>query len=69
MYTDGEYILYPDVAEFVRTDGAPPNHHYVGICNWAPATSKPDWWERMCSDPNPKVFISLGSSGPIRVFA
>jgi UDP:flavonoid glycosyltransferase YjiC (YdhE family) len=67
MFTDGDYVLYPDVREFVPTNGAPPNHHYVGICNWAPSTPKPEWWERMCADPNRKVFISLGSSGPIRV--
>jgi UDP:flavonoid glycosyltransferase YjiC (YdhE family) len=67
MFTDGDYVLYPDVREFVPTNGAPPNHHYVGICNWAPSTPKPEWWQRMCADPNPKVFISLGSSGPIRV--
>jgi UDP:flavonoid glycosyltransferase YjiC (YdhE family) len=67
MFTDGDYVLYPDVREFVPTDGAPPNHHYVGICDWARSAPKPEWWERMCADPNPKVFISLGSSGPIRV--
>jgi len=67
MFTDGDYVLYPDVREFVPTNGAPPNHHYVGICNWAPSMPKPEWWDRMCADPKPKVFISLGSSGPIRV--
>jgi UDP:flavonoid glycosyltransferase YjiC (YdhE family) len=67
MYTDGDYVLYADIPEFVPTPGAPPTHHYVGICDWAPPISKPDWWDRMCEDPKPKVFISLGSSGPIRV--
>ena len=67
MYTDGDYVLYPDVPEFLPTDGAPPNHCYVGTCSWAPIAGQPEWWERMLSDPKPKVFISLGSSGPIRV--
>jgi UDP:flavonoid glycosyltransferase YjiC (YdhE family) len=67
LYTDGDYVLYADVPEFLPTPGAPPNHHYVGICDWAPAIPKPDWWDRMCQDPKPKVFISLGSSGPVRV--
>jgi UDP:flavonoid glycosyltransferase YjiC (YdhE family) len=67
MFTDGDYVLYPDVREFVPTNGAPATHYYVGICNWASSTPKPGWWGRMCADPNPKVFISLGSSGPIRV--
>ena len=67
LYTDGDYVLYADVPEFLPTPGAPPNHHYVGICDWAPPIAKPDWWDRMCQDPKPKVFISLGSSGPVRV--
>jgi UDP:flavonoid glycosyltransferase YjiC (YdhE family) len=67
MYTDGDYVLYADVPEFVATEGAPGNHHYVGVCQWAPPIPKPDWWERMCEDPKPKVFVSLGSSGPVRV--
>ena len=67
MYTDGDYVLYPDVPEFVPTEGRPANHVYVGICDWAPSSAKPDWWERMLDDPRPKVFISLGSSGPLRV--
>ncbi len=66
MYTDADYVLYPDVPEFVATDHPPANHCYVGICNWSPPIPKPDWWERMCTDPRPKVFVSLGSSGPVR---
>jgi UDP:flavonoid glycosyltransferase YjiC (YdhE family) len=67
LYTDGDYVLYADVPEFLPTPGAPSNHHYVGICEWAPPIAKPEWWGRMCQDPKPKVFISLGSSGPVRV--
>jgi len=67
MYTDGDYVLYPDVPEFLPTSGAPPNHCYVGACSWAPETVQPKWWGRMLSDPKPKVFISLGSSGPITI--
>lgn len=67
LYTDGNYVLYADVPGFLPTPGAPPNHHYVGICDWSPPIPKPDWWDRMCQDPKPKVFISLGSSGPVRV--
>ena len=67
LFADGDYVLYADVPEFVPTHGAPSNHHYVGICDWSPPIPKPEWWERMCDDPKPKVFVSLGSSGPIRV--
>ena len=67
MYTDGDYVLYPDIPEFVPTRDAPASHCYVGICEWSPPAAKPDWWDRMIEDPKRKVFISLGSSGPVRV--
>ena len=65
MYTDGDYVLYPDIPEFVPTPGAPSNHYYVGTCDWNPAVAKPDWWARMCGESKPKIFVSLGSSGPV----
>ncbi len=65
MYTDGDYVLYPDVPEYVPTTNLPSNHHYIGICEWNPPTPKPEWWDKMLSDPRPKVFVSLGSSGPL----
>jgi UDP:flavonoid glycosyltransferase YjiC (YdhE family) len=67
MYTDGDYVLYPDIPEFLPTSSLPKNHHYVGICEWTPPAAKPEWWERMLQDSRPKVFVSLGSSGPVRV--
>ena len=66
MYTEGSYVLYPDIPEFVPASNLPASHRYVGICPWTPSTAKPDWWDRMLADPKPKVFISLGSSGPLR---
>jgi len=67
MYTDADYVLYADVPEFIPTADAPPNHVYIGICDWEAPVQKPDWWDRMIADPRPKVFVSLGSSGPLRV--
>jgi UDP:flavonoid glycosyltransferase YjiC (YdhE family) len=67
MYTEGDYVLYADIPEFVPTCNAPGNHRYVGICEWEPSAAKPVWWGRMIEDPKRKVFISLGSSGPVRV--
>lgn len=67
MYTEGDYVLYPDVPEFVPTYDRPKNHYYLGICQWTPPIPKPDWWQRMTDDPNPKAFIALGSSGALRV--
>jgi UDP:flavonoid glycosyltransferase YjiC (YdhE family) len=66
LYTEGDYVLYPDIPEFVPVSNAPKSHRYIGICPWTPATPMPDWWPGMVADPKPKVFISLGSSGPQR---
>ncbi len=67
MYTDGDWVLYPDVAEYIPTPNRPETHLYVGICDWVPPMEKPAWWERMLADRRPRVFISLGSSGPLHV--
>lgn len=67
MMTDGTYVLYADVPEFVTTHNLPANHHYLGICQWNPPVPKPDWWARMSADPKPKVFVALGSSGSLCV--
>ena len=67
LYTDGDYVLYADIPEFVPALNLPDHHHYVGTCPWTPPAAKPEWWTRMVDDPKPKVFVSLGSSGPLRV--
>jgi UDP:flavonoid glycosyltransferase YjiC (YdhE family) len=67
MYTDADYVLYPDVPEFVPAINLPKNHRYLGICLWAPPVPKPDWWNRMEDDPRPKALVALGSSGAVRV--
>jgi UDP:flavonoid glycosyltransferase YjiC (YdhE family) len=66
MYAEGDHVLYADVPEFIPTTGAPANHRYVGPCNWELSAPKPEWWGRMLDDARPKVFVSLGSSGPVR---
>jgi UDP:flavonoid glycosyltransferase YjiC (YdhE family) len=67
MYTEGSYVLYADIPEFVPTVDRPPTHRYVGICPWTSSATKPEWWDRMRADPKPKVFVSLGSSGPVEI--
>lgn len=66
MYTDADYVLYADIPEFVPTTNLPETHHYVGICPWTPPTPKPEWWDRMRADSRPKIFVALGSSGPLK---
>ena len=69
MYTEGNYVLYPDVPEFVPTDGAPSSHRYVGVCEWTVPMPKPEWWGAAMADRRPRVFVSLGSSGAVRIMA
>jgi UDP:flavonoid glycosyltransferase YjiC (YdhE family) len=67
VYTDGDWVLYPDVPEFVPTPGRPSNHLYVGACEWTAPVERPSWWSALLNEQRPIVFISLGSSGPLRV--
>lgn len=67
MYTSGDHVLYADVPEFVPIPNLPPTHRYVGPCTWELPGEKPPWWDSMIADPRPKVLISLGSSGPVRI--
>lgn len=67
MYTEGDHVLYADIPEFVPTPGAPSTHRHIGICEWTSPSAKPEWWDRMAADPKPKVWVTLGSSGPLRV--
>ncbi|MCA1563443.1 MAG: glycosyl transferase family 1 [Acidobacteria bacterium] len=66
VYTAGDLVLYPDVPEFVPVAEAPSHHHFIGPCAWSAAARKPDWWGEVMSSSNPRVFVSLGSSGPIK---
>ena len=66
IYTAGDLTLYPDVPEFVRLPGAPDHHHFIGTCPWSPHVPKPPWWNDMVASSQPKVFVSLGSSGPVK---
>jgi UDP:flavonoid glycosyltransferase YjiC (YdhE family) len=67
MYTDGNYVLYPDIPEFIPAFDLPDNHFYLGTCPWTPAAALPSWWGRMLDDLKPKVFVALGSSGSSQV--
>jgi UDP:flavonoid glycosyltransferase YjiC (YdhE family) len=66
IYTAGDIVLYPDVPEFVRLTGAPGHHHFIGTCAWPMHVTKPPWWNDVMASSQPKVFVSLGSSGPIK---
>lgn len=62
----GDYTLYPDVPELVKTRAAPSNHVYLGPVPWSPSVPLPDWWQGL--DPSlPTVYVTLGSSGAAHV--
>lgn len=60
--THGDHTLYADLPELVPTPGRPPNHRYLGPVPWSPPVPLPPWWEAL-PEGNPKVYVSLGSSG------
>lgn len=66
IYTAGDLVLYPDVPEFVPLGAIPAHHHYIGPCLWNCSDAKPAWWDAVMDSPQPKIFVTLGSSGPIK---
>jgi UDP:flavonoid glycosyltransferase YjiC (YdhE family) len=66
IFTAGDMVFYPDIPEFVPLGFRPAHHHFVGQCPWTLARPNPEWWEEVMAFSEPKVFVSLGSSGPIR---
>lgn len=66
VYTSGDFVLYPDDPEFVPLQRTPAHHHFIGPCCWSPELPRPEWWSAAMNSPRPKVFVSLGSSGPVK---
>jgi UDP:flavonoid glycosyltransferase YjiC (YdhE family) len=65
-YTWGDYTFYADLPELVPTVGLPPTHRYLGPILWSPAVPMPPWWESIPTD-RPLIYVTLGSSGQVRV--
>ncbi len=66
IYAAGDLVLYPDIPEFVPVPKAAPHHHFIGIPPWSAPSQIPAWWDTVMASPEPKVFVSLGSSGPVK---
>lgn len=69
IYTAGDFTLYPDIPEFAPVSTLPSSHHYIGACPWSVDTfntARPAWWNDVMHSPRQKIFISLGSSGPVK---
>jgi UDP:flavonoid glycosyltransferase YjiC (YdhE family) len=65
FYTTGNLVLYPDIPELVPIAQA-PHHHFIGICPWSAPSPKPGWWDEAMASSRPRVFVALGSSGPVK---
>lgn len=61
-YTWGDYTLYADIPELVKTRHLPRNHRFLGPVLWSTQTPLPEWWDTLPQD-KPIVFVTLGSSG------
>ncbi|MEO1104233.1 MAG: nucleotide disphospho-sugar-binding domain-containing protein [Pseudomonadota bacterium] len=62
LFTDGDYVLHPDIPLLTPTVGAPDTHRFLGPIIWTAQTPIPDWWDQVPSD-KPVVAVNLGSSG------
>ncbi|HET8550158.1 MAG TPA: nucleotide disphospho-sugar-binding domain-containing protein, partial [Bryobacteraceae bacterium] len=68
MYTDADWVVYPDVPELVPANGLPETHAYIGPILWSPAVAEPQWWRELPHD-RPVVYVTLGSSGSLATLA
>jgi len=64
-YCDGDMSLYADIPSLVPTSGAPATHQYLGPIVWSPAMDKPAWWDESLRTAEPRVYITLGSTGSV----
>lgn len=78
VLTHGSFTLYPDDPWLVPVDGAPSHHRFLGPICWQPepresadGAGAPD---ELADDPwcsleagRPRIYVTLGSSGPLRL--
>jgi len=65
LLTTGDLTLYPDIAELIPLTHLPASHHFIGPCEWEADIEKPDWWDEAIGSRKQKIFVALGSSGPL----
>lgn len=64
--THGDHVLYPDVPQLTPVPHPPAHHHFLGPVLWSPAVPLPDFWDELPRR-RPIVYVTLGSSGQLRV--
>jgi UDP:flavonoid glycosyltransferase YjiC (YdhE family) len=67
VYTEADYTLYADIAEFVPTVGLPAHHRFLGPILWSPSVGLPPWWDQLPPEGH-LIYVTLGSSGRTKLF-
>jgi UDP:flavonoid glycosyltransferase YjiC (YdhE family) len=76
VLTHADYTLYPDDPWLTPlVEGAPESHRFLGPVSWQPELPEQTWsssatrlWQTALRDPaRPLVYVTLGSSGEIRL--
>lgn len=66
MLTWGDFTLYPDAAELIPLENYPGTHIFLGPIQWSPDVALPEWWH-MLDVSRPLVYLSMGSSGNVKL--
>lgn len=62
VYTESDMTLYADAAELFSMSPLPDAHRFLGPIVWSPGASNPPWWND-AGDEQPRIYVTLGSSG------
>jgi UDP:flavonoid glycosyltransferase YjiC (YdhE family) len=66
IYTHGSWTLYTDIPSVAPIQDILPTQRYIGPVIWSPAINLPDWWQELPDD-RPIIYVTMGSSGDIRL--
>jgi UDP:flavonoid glycosyltransferase YjiC (YdhE family) len=67
FYTDGDTVLYADVATLFENLPLPAGHRFIGPLLWSPPVPDPPWWDDLPSH-RPLLYLAIGSTGNPRIF-
>jgi UDP:flavonoid glycosyltransferase YjiC (YdhE family) len=62
LATRGDYTLYAEPPDFIKTRPMAKSHILLGPVLWSPDVSRPSWWGAWDSE-LPLIYVTLGSTG------